>query len=60
MIWEYLLLAAALVWAVLYLRRVLFQKKGCSCESCPSAQKDACRPNESDCLSGQKEKPFEP
>ncbi|MFO8083570.1 MAG: FeoB-associated Cys-rich membrane protein [Desulfobacterales bacterium] len=57
MIWEYLILAAALAWAVFYLWRSLFRKKGCSCESCPSANNDACQSNEPGCLNRQEEKP---
>ena len=42
MVWEYLVLAVILVWAVFYLWRTFFQKKGCVCDSCPSAKKDSC------------------
>ncbi len=42
MIWEYLILAVIVAWAVFYLWRMFFQKKGCVCESCPSAKKDGC------------------
>lgn len=42
MLWEYILLAGIVTLAVVYLWRTLFRKKGCSCESCPSAQRSAC------------------
>ena len=43
MIWEYFILFAVLGWAVFYLWRTLFRKKGCSCASCPSAQNNGCQ-----------------
>jgi hypothetical protein len=43
MIWEYLILIAVLAWAVFYLWRTFFRKKGCSCGSCPSAKNTTCQ-----------------
>ncbi len=40
MLWEYLILGVVLVWALFYLWRTFFKKKGCSCDSCPAAPKD--------------------
>lgn len=42
MIWEYLILLAVLAWAVHYLWRTFYKKKGCSCAGCPAAKKSAC------------------
>lgn len=42
MIWEYLLLAVILAWAVYFLWRTFFKKKGCSCTSCPLSKEDGC------------------
>ncbi|HDQ40385.1 MAG TPA: FeoB-associated Cys-rich membrane protein [Desulfonatronum sp.] len=42
MIWEYLILAAVLAWAVYYLWRTFFKKKGCSCDTCPAATRQGC------------------
>jgi len=42
MIWEYLILAAVLAWAVYYLWRTFLKKKGCSCGTCPSAKQEGC------------------
>ncbi len=42
MIWEYLILGLVVAWAVYYLWRTLFQKKGCACGSCPSAKNMNC------------------
>ncbi|GAB6057524.1 hypothetical protein JCM31598_06410 [Desulfonatronum parangueonense] len=39
MIWEYLILGLLLAWAVFYIWKSFFKKKGCSCDSCPSATK---------------------
>lgn len=39
MFWEYLILVILLAWAVFYIWKTFFRKKGCSCESCPSALK---------------------
>ena len=42
MIWEYLILAALLAWAIFYLWRTFFRKGGCACGSCPSAKSQGC------------------
>ena len=42
MIWEYVILFAVLAWALFYLWRVMFKKKGCSCGDCPASRKSAC------------------
>ena len=39
MFWEYLILGVLLAWAVFYIWKSFFKKKGCSCDSCPSAPK---------------------
>jgi hypothetical protein len=39
MFWEYLILGVLLAWAVFYIWKSFFRKKGCSCDSCPSALK---------------------
>ncbi len=44
MMWEYLVLAAILAWALFYLWRTLFRKKGCSCGTCPASKKEGCAP----------------
>lgn len=46
MIWEYLLLAVIVIWAIFYLWRTFVQKGGCSCSSCPSARKEECTSEE--------------
>lgn len=43
MIWEYLILVAVLAWAVFYLWRTLFRKKGCSCGSCSTGKNNNCQ-----------------
>lgn len=43
MIWEYLILALVVAWAVYYLWRTMFQKKGCSCGTCPSKKNMDCQ-----------------
>lgn len=43
MIWEYLILAAVLAWAVFYLWRTFFRKKGCSCGSCSTPKNENCQ-----------------
>jgi hypothetical protein len=42
MLWEYLVLGVILVWAVYYVWKTLFRKKGCSCESCPASTRQGC------------------
>jgi hypothetical protein len=42
MIWEYLILAALLAWALFYLWRTFFAKRGCGCGQCPSAPEGGC------------------
>jgi hypothetical protein len=42
MIWEYLVLAAVLAWAVFFLWRTFAKKKCCTCETCPSSTKESC------------------
>lgn len=44
MFWEYLVLGVVMAWAVFYLWRTFFRKKGCSCGDCPSATKEGCAP----------------
>ncbi|TWI75663.1 attachment p12 family protein [Desulfobotulus alkaliphilus] len=39
---EYFILAVVVAWAVFYLWHLFFRKKGCSCDSCPSAQHASC------------------
>lgn len=52
--WEYLLLILLLAWAVFYLWRIFFRKKGCTCDSCPSAENNCCQ---TDNLEDLKQKP---
>ena len=42
MIWDYLILGAILAWALYYLWRTFFRKRGCSCGGCPSGSKVRC------------------
>ncbi|MCW7754855.1 FeoB-associated Cys-rich membrane protein [Desulfobotulus sp. H1] len=42
MFWEYLILIAIVAWAIFYLWHIFFRKKGCSCDSCPSACDTSC------------------
>ncbi|TYT75178.1 FeoB-associated Cys-rich membrane protein [Desulfobotulus mexicanus] len=39
---EYFILTVIVAWAVFYLWHLFFRKKGCSCDSCPSAQNASC------------------
>ncbi|MDY0163460.1 hypothetical protein [Desulfobotulus sp.] len=45
MLWEYLILFLLIGWACFYLWRTFFRKKGCSCDSCPSAGNGPCGHN---------------
>ncbi|MFN2267481.1 MAG: hypothetical protein ABR542_09845, partial [Desulfonatronovibrio sp.] len=42
MIWEYLVLTIAVIWALAYLWKIFIRKKGCSCDSCPGADSLDC------------------
>lgn len=42
MFWEYLILFLLIAWACFYLWRTFFRKKGCACDSCPSAGNGSC------------------
>ncbi len=42
MIWEYLVLAVAVICALAYLWKIFIRGKGCTCDSCPVDNSSDC------------------